>query len=104
MIEFTTSLGKFLIPIKATLPEHLLEFPLNIDFSYCPTHETARKTFIIKNTGELDSHFEWDCPAPFSIHPQSGNIPSGASETIRIDFKPQVFQFVLLPPERQALI
>lgn len=90
MIEFTTSFGKFLLPIKATLPEHVLEMPQKIDFSFCPTRETARKTFVLKNTGELESYYEWDIPAPFSIHPRKGSLESGASEIIRVEFTPKV--------------
>ena len=90
MIEFTTSFGKFLLPIKASLPEHVLEFPSSIDFSYCPIKEIAKQTFVLKNDGELTSSYEWEIPNPFAIYPSSGTLLSGASETVRIEFIPQV--------------
>ncbi len=90
MIEFTTSFGKFLLPIKATLPEHVLDFPASIDFEYCPVKETAKKHFTLTNAGELKSYYEWQIPKPFSIFPPNGTLESGASETVRIEFIPQV--------------
>ncbi|KAJ3334134.1 hypothetical protein HDU76_008596 [Blyttiomyces sp. JEL0837] len=88
-IEFTTSFGKFFLPIKASLPEHLLEFPESIDFTLCPLRETAKRTFLMKNTGELTSYFEWEIGKPFCITPRSGRLPPGQSVTIVVEFKPQ---------------
>ncbi|OAJ44042.1 hypothetical protein BDEG_27330 [Batrachochytrium dendrobatidis JEL423] len=88
VIEFTTSFGKFFLPIKATLPEHVLEFPKTIDFSLCPVRETAKRTFQLKNTGELTSYFEWEISAPFAISPQNGSLSHGNSCTITVEFTP----------------
>ncbi|KAH6577222.1 hypothetical protein BASA60_004157 [Batrachochytrium salamandrivorans] len=73
---------------KATLPGHVLEFPPTMDFLLCPIRETAKKTFILKNTGELDSYFDWEISEPFSISPQTGLLASGSHCTVTIEFFP----------------
>jgi hypothetical protein len=90
VIEFTTSFGKFYLPIKATLPEHVLEFPESIDFSLCPVRETAKKIFTLRNIGELSSSYEWEISKPFSITPRGGTLPPGQSVAVTIEFRPQV--------------
>ncbi|KAJ3381899.1 hypothetical protein HDU84_004761 [Entophlyctis sp. JEL0112] len=89
VIEFTTSFGKFYLPIKATLPEHDLAFAPSVDFMLCPVKEVARKTFQLSNIGELDSHFEWEVSKPFSITPHSGTLASGAGISVNIEFCPE---------------
>ncbi|KAJ3229481.1 hypothetical protein HDU81_005357 [Chytriomyces hyalinus] len=89
VIEFTTSFGRFLLPIKATLPEHVLEHPPSIDFTLCPIRETARRPFALKNVGELASTFEWDISSPFRIAPRIGTLNPGQAVTIAIDFHPE---------------
>ncbi|KAJ3030918.1 UNVERIFIED_CONTAM: hypothetical protein HDU68_007279 [Siphonaria sp. JEL0065] len=88
VIEFTTSFGRFYLPIKASLPEHILEYPSSIDFSLCPLKETAKQVFMLKNSGELDSSFEWEISKPFSISPRSGTLPAGQATNVTIEFKP----------------
>ncbi|KAJ3173570.1 hypothetical protein HDU88_002656 [Geranomyces variabilis] len=88
VIEFSSSFGKFYVPVKATLPEHVLEFPDTVDFKLCPTRETARETFLLKNTGELASFYEWTIPKPFSISPRTGYLAPGTVIPVIIDFKP----------------
>jgi hypothetical protein len=88
-LEFTTTLGKFNVSILATLPEHVLEFPGTIDFSFCPIRETAKKTFTLKNTGELTSFFNWDIPAPFYISAPTGMLLPEKSCQVTIEFKPK---------------
>ncbi|KAJ3105560.1 hypothetical protein HDU97_007902 [Phlyctochytrium planicorne] len=89
VIEFTTSFGKFYLPIKATLPEHVLDFPDSIDFSLCPVKEIAKKTFILKNIGELASTYDWEISKPFCITPQNGTLLPGQTCSMTIEFKPQ---------------
>ncbi|KAI8912237.1 hypothetical protein DFJ77DRAFT_542027 [Powellomyces hirtus] len=88
VIEFCSSFGKFYVPVKATLPEHVLEFPETIDFKLCPTRETARVNFLLKNVGELASYYEWTIPKPFSISPNCGHLTPGSEIPVTMDFKP----------------
>lgn len=88
MIEFTTSFGKFHLPIKATLPEHVLDFPKAIDFELCPIREIASQVFLLKNVGELPSYYEWVIPKPFAITPRTGSLAPGENTSVTIDFKP----------------
>lgn len=89
-MEFTTSFGKFNLPVKAVLPEHVLEFPRVVDFQYCPVNETASNNFVLRNTGELGTSYEWQVPEPFSIIPQKGFIESGRSISVKVEFNPTV--------------
>jgi hypothetical protein len=89
VLEFTTTLGKFNVTIQATLPEHVLEFPGTIDFSFCPIQETAKKTFTLNNTGELTCYFEWDIPAPFFITSLTGTLEPEKSCQVTVEFKPK---------------
>ncbi|KAI9102498.1 hypothetical protein DFS34DRAFT_577433 [Phlyctochytrium arcticum] len=89
VIEFTTSFGKFYLPVKATLPEHVLDFPDTVDFELCPVRETAKKIFLLHNVGELASAFEWTIAKPFAISPRSGELTPGSSLTVTIEFKPE---------------
>ncbi|KAI8813741.1 hypothetical protein BJ742DRAFT_377453 [Cladochytrium replicatum] len=88
-IEFTTSFGKFNLVVKATLPDHVLTFPNTINFELCPIKETAKTQFILRNDGELPSHFDWQLHEPFSISPKTGSLTPGSSVTMTVEFKPQ---------------
>jgi cilia- and flagella-associated protein 65 len=89
VIEFSTSFGKFHLPIKASLPEHIIEFSDFIDFGLCPVRETAKKVFVMKNTGKLNTYFEYEIREPFSVYPSNGSLAPGTSCNITIDFKPK---------------
>lgn len=89
VIEFSTSFGKFYLPVKASLPEHIIEFSDFIDFGLCPVRETAKKVFTMTNTGILVSHYEWEIREPFNIYPNSGSLSPGASCNITIGFSPK---------------
>jgi hypothetical protein len=89
VIEFSTSFGNFAIPIKATLPEHVMDFPSEIDFGFSPIRETAKINFLLSNVGELTSYYEWSIEAPFFISPSSGELAPGASCPVLIEFKPK---------------
>ncbi|KAJ1558489.1 hypothetical protein HK096_011640 [Nowakowskiella sp. JEL0078] len=88
-IEFTSSFGKFMIPIKASLPEHILEFPNSVDFGMCPVRETAKLSFNLSNKGDLATYFSWEIPHPFRIHPISGILKSGSEENMILEFSPK---------------
>jgi hypothetical protein len=92
-IEFTSSFGKFVLRIKASLPEHALDFPEKIDFEYRPIRETAKINFILKNVGELTSFYEWDIQPPFFISPKIGELQPGMNCQMLLEFKPMVFDF-----------
>jgi len=89
-VEFTTSFGKFNLPVRAVLPEHVLEFSKVVDFQYCPVNEIATKSFMLKNTGELGTSYEWEVSEPFSIIPKKGFIEFGHQTTIKVEFYPKV--------------
>ncbi|KAJ1562128.1 hypothetical protein HK405_015525, partial [Cladochytrium tenue] len=88
-IEFATAAGRFRVPVKATLPEHALAVPPAVDFRLCPVRETARRSFVLRNVGDLPSVFRWDVPEPFAIEPKSGSLEPGQSVTVSVVFKPE---------------
>ena len=61
---------------------------VNIDFSFCPVRETCKKTFTLKNTGELASYYEWQITPPFIITTQTGELEPESSMQVTIEFKP----------------
>jgi cilia- and flagella-associated protein 65 len=89
-IEFYSSFGTFLLTIKATLPQHDLDFPEKIDFNYRPIRETAKIYFTLKNVGELTSYYEWCIEPPFFISASQGELAPDSSTQILIEFNPQV--------------
>ena len=76
--------------IKATLPNHSLQFAEKTNFGLCPIRETAKKVFPLKNIGGLATYFEWDIPDGFSITPKKGTLQPETSTNITIEFKPEV--------------
>eukprot|EP01137_Pigoraptor_chileana_P032973 Opistho-2@23196 len=88
-IELVTQDGSFTIPITAKIPKHSLACIESLVFGMCPAKETTSKTFALKNTGDLPSHFEWDISSPFAIFPRAGIIEIGASQTMTVKFSPQ---------------
>lgn len=94
VIEFSTWFGKFYIPVRASLPEHTLVFPPIVDFKLCPLMETARRTFIMTNSGILTTEVDWQVEEPFSISPSNVSLPAGASCTITLQFRPTVTSYL----------
>lgn len=93
VIEFSTLMGSFYLPVRASLPEHCIDFPKSIDLGYCPVFETAKKSFTVRNCGKLISSFEWLVPEPFTINPTMGTLAPGETCSITLEFNPMVFNF-----------
>ncbi|KAI9190225.1 hypothetical protein H9P43_001658 [Blastocladiella emersonii ATCC 22665] len=89
-VEFTSSLGKFSIPLLATLPEHRLDFSSKLDFGLCAIHEPSAQSFPLKNAGELRTAFRWEVPenSPFSVEPAAGELEPGERATIVVTYRP----------------
>ncbi|ORX51756.1 hypothetical protein BCR36DRAFT_287578 [Piromyces finnis] len=82
------SFGRFYISISSTIPKHSIDIPKKISFSYCPVNEIARKTFILKNTGELTTTFEWKVCKPYHLIPEKGKIEPKKSIIVEVLFQP----------------
>ncbi|KAJ3182506.1 hypothetical protein HDU85_002604 [Gaertneriomyces sp. JEL0708] len=89
-IEFITTLGRFFVPVKATLPEHVLQICDSVQFGCCPVREVAKQEVLIQNAGELKSAFEWNLEGSiFKITPERGVVEVGESITSIVEFLPQ---------------
>eukprot|EP00833_Pecoramyces_ruminatium_P004966 jgi/Orpsp1_1/1178998/evm.model.c7180000067523.1 len=82
------SFGRFYINICSTIPKHAIDIPRNISFGYCPINEVERKTFTLKNSGELVTTFEWKVCEPYHIVPEKGKIEPKKSITVEVFFQP----------------
>lgn len=92
VIECTTDKGKFIVPIKATVPHLDLELSNNglVEFGMCPVHEITARTFEVKNSGQLDFKYSWISSHPFDIKPTDGTVPMGQSSSFTVTFDPKV--------------
>jgi len=84
------SFGRFYINISSSIPKHAIDIPKSISFGYCPINEVERKTFVLKNIGELVTTFEWKFCKPFQLKPEKGKIEPKKSITIEVLFQPSV--------------
>jgi hypothetical protein len=82
------SFGRFYINISSSIPKHAIDIPKSISFGYCPINEVERKTFVLKNIGELVTTFEWKFCKPFQLKPEKGKIEPKKSITIEVLFQP----------------
>jgi cilia- and flagella-associated protein 65 len=89
VVEFVSSFGTFKIPITATLPAYVVDFPSEVDFGYSPINETAKFNFTLSNIGELPSKYEWNVEEPFFITPKSGELSPGTNCQILVEFNPK---------------
>ena len=78
----------FKISLTADLPKFKIELIDETDLGSCAVNEIVTKQIKLKNLSELDTLFEWDFKAPFSITPISGEIKAHSSIDITILFKP----------------
>ncbi|ORX76894.1 hypothetical protein BCR32DRAFT_295949 [Anaeromyces robustus] len=88
ILPIDCSYGRFYINLSSSIPKHSIDIPRNISFGYCPVNEIVRKTFILKNTGELTTTFEWKVCKPYSIIPEKGKIEPKKSLTMEVLFQP----------------
>ena len=81
--------GYFHVPVRALISKLVVETPFGVDLGYCATHQTTSVTFLMNNTGEVDSPFRWAVPAPFILEPSSGIIPAKRSQEITVRIFPK---------------
>jgi len=89
VIEFLTSNGNFFVRVIATLPEFGVHMQEYLDFGFATCKEESRRTFVLRNVGEVDAPFELLVEKPFSVEPKTGNIKPGNSSEIGLVFTPQ---------------
>ncbi|XP_019617941.1 PREDICTED: cilia- and flagella-associated protein 65-like [Branchiostoma belcheri] len=87
-IEFSTSEGKFTIPLKGILPQESLSMPEAVNLGTCAAYDAVNATFELKNLSELETPFKWKVASAFTMEPASGTLPPHGSCTIRVTFKP----------------
>lgn len=64
----------FYIPIRARLSNVSVSVPEMLDFGFCPISESTKRTFEVKNTGQVPVQYRWETQLPFRIEPTQGTI------------------------------
>ena len=90
ILPIDCSFGRFYINISSSIPKHAIEIPKKISFGYCPVNEVERKTFVLKNVGELTTTFEWKVCKPYCLIPDKGKIEPKKSIIVEVLFQPHV--------------
>lgn len=64
--------------------------PEGLDFGFCTVKEESIREFELVNTGQVPAPFQWEMVDYhlFDLEPKEGEIPVGASQTIRVSFTP----------------
>jgi hypothetical protein len=88
VLPIDCSFGRFYINISSAIPKHAIEIPKSMSFGYCPVNEVERKTFVMRNTGELVTNFEWKACEPYHLVPEKGKIEPKKAITIEVSFQP----------------
>jgi hydrocephalus-inducing protein len=90
-----TEREKFIVPIRARGARGLLDFPAVLDFgAACPCKVTTKKSFLVRNKGRQETHFELAAVSPFAVAPRSGFLAVGESLQISVNFTPERAGFV----------
>ncbi|XP_073329268.1 cilia- and flagella-associated protein 65 [Pagrus major] len=88
-IEFQSKDGSFQVCLHATIPCHALEVPDSVLLPLCAVQHSAHTTFLLRNVSKLQTHFQWECNAPFKLSPEQGLLKPGQECDIMVVFKPQ---------------
>ncbi|TKS67476.1 Cilia- and flagella-associated protein 65 [Collichthys lucidus] len=88
-IEFQSKDGSFQVYLHATIPCHALEVPDSVLLPLCAVQHSKHTTFLLRNVSKLQTHFQWDCTAPFQLSPEQGLLKPGQQCHITVVFRPQ---------------
>lgn len=92
----TAASGSFKLPVVARIAALALELPRGLDLGFCPTAETSRRAFQLRNTGQIPARFDWslagagDHGSPFAVTPAVGRVRAGESVELVASFSPSV--------------
>lgn len=93
----TATSGSFKLLVVARIAALAVELPAcGIDLGFCPTAETSRQAFQLRNTGQIDARFDWTLAGagehgnPFAISPASGCVRAGESVDLTASFCPSI--------------
>ncbi|XP_060587307.1 cilia- and flagella-associated protein 65-like isoform X2 [Ruditapes philippinarum] len=87
-ITFHTKEGTFEIPIKAVLPKYDIEVPTRVSFDMCAAKDFIEATFVVANSGDLETELEWQVGQPFTIEPEVTKLGPRESKMFKATFKP----------------
>ncbi|XP_036966082.1 cilia- and flagella-associated protein 65 isoform X1 [Acanthopagrus latus] len=88
-IEFQSKDGSFQVCLHATIPCHALEVPDSVLLPLCAVQHSVHTTFLLRNVSKLQTHFQWECSAPFKLSPEQGLLKPGQECDITVVFHPQ---------------
>uniref|UniRef100_A0A671V1Z9 Cilia and flagella associated protein 65 n=1 Tax=Sparus aurata TaxID=8175 RepID=A0A671V1Z9_SPAAU len=88
-IEFESKDGSFQVCLHATIPCRALEVPDSVLLPLCAVQHSVHTTFLLRNVSKLQTHFQWECSAPFKLSPEQGLLKPGQECDIMVVFQPQ---------------
>ncbi|KAM9851178.1 cilia- and flagella-associated protein 65 [Aulostomus maculatus] len=87
-VEFHSKDGSFKVFLHAVIPCPVLEVPDSVLLPLCAVQHSSQTTFQLKNTGFLQTYFQWECPAPFQMSPEQGLLKPLQECDITVIFTP----------------
>ncbi|XP_053843686.1 hydrocephalus-inducing protein-like [Vidua macroura] len=83
-----TAKERIVVPIRAIGAKAILEFPDHLDFLKCPVKYSTQKTLLVRNTGNLEAHYQLSTQSPFFVVPATGTLGAGDSMQVTVGFHP----------------
>ncbi|XP_064263003.1 hydrocephalus-inducing protein-like isoform X2 [Passer domesticus] len=81
-----TTRGRIVVPIWAIAARAVLDFPEQLDFSRCPVKSSSQKTLLLRNSGNLEAHFQLSTQSPFSVTLATGALGAGGTVQVTVGF------------------
>ncbi|XP_053809144.1 hydrocephalus-inducing protein homolog [Vidua chalybeata] len=81
-----TAKERIVVPIRAIGAKAILEFPDHLDFLKCPVKYSTQKTLLVRNTGNLEAHYQLSTQSPFFVVPATGTLGAGDSMQVTVGF------------------
>ncbi|NXP98214.1 HYDIN protein, partial [Vidua macroura] len=83
-----TAKERIVVPIRAIGAKAILEFPDHLDFLKRPVKYSTQKTLLVRNTGNLEAHYQLSTQSPFFVVPATGTLGAGDSMRVTVGFHP----------------
>ncbi|NWI93945.1 HYDIN protein, partial [Pitta sordida] len=83
-----TEREEFIVPIQAIGARPVMDFPEQLDFMSCPVNSSTQKTLFIRNSGNLEAHYQLSTQRPFIVTPAMGTLGIGETMEVTVEFHP----------------
>lgn len=83
-----TERERFVVPVRAVGARAALDLPDRVDFGSAVVKAEAVRTLLVRNLGTRAAHFRLQCPPPFAVTPDHGQLPPQGSMQLQLAFAP----------------